>query len=204
MRIIDTRGQLCPAPLIAAKRALKETAEGESFILLTDNRTSFDNLCRYIKDNKANYQFTESGGTWTMTISRDSSGAELTNANEYNNTSVPHFEKGNFIVVITSDKMGDGDELLGKLLMTNFIIALKDLDKLPEKMVFYNGGVKLATISSPVIEHLKDLANMGVEIILCATCVSHYSLESLLGTGIVSNMYTIAGTMASAGSIVRP
>ena len=25
MRIVDTKGQLCPAPLIAAKKALKET-----------------------------------------------------------------------------------------------------------------------------------------------------------------------------------
>ena len=36
MRIIDTKGQLCPAPLIATKKALKETILGESFIVLTD------------------------------------------------------------------------------------------------------------------------------------------------------------------------
>lgn len=204
MRIVDTKGQLCPVPLIAAKKALKETPEGESFILLTDNKTSFDNLCRFIKDNKADYKVSESGGIWTLTITRGSAGVEQTIPEEYCNSSIPQFEKGNFIVVVTSDKMGEGDDQLGHLLMTNFIKALKDLDKLPQKMVFYNNGVKLAINSSPVIEHLRDLEKMGVEIMLCATCVNYYSLESVVGTGTVSNIYTIVEAMASTGNIVRP
>ena len=56
MKIVDTKGQFCPAPLIAAKRALKETITGESFMLLTDNQTSFENLSRFLKDNKAEFQ----------------------------------------------------------------------------------------------------------------------------------------------------
>jgi selenium metabolism protein YedF len=204
MRIVDTKGQLCPAPLIAAKKALKETAEGESFIVLTDNQTSFDNLSRFLKDNKAEVQVSEAGGVWALTITQTTVNVVLTKPEEYCAPSISHFEKGNFVVAITSDKMGEGDEELGHLLMTNFIKALKDLDKLPQKMVFYNNGVKLASNSSPVVEHLKDMEKMGVEIILCATCVNYYSLESLIGVGIVSNMYTIAELLASAGNIVRP
>ena len=41
-------------------------------------------------------------------------------------------------------------------------------------MVFYNRGVMLATNDSPVIDHLRDLEKMGVELLLCATCVNHY------------------------------
>jgi selenium metabolism protein YedF len=204
MRIVDTKGQLCPAPLIAAKKALKETTEGESFIVLTDNQTSFDNLSRFLKDNKAEVQVSEGGGVWTLTITKTTANVVLTKPEEYCAPSISHFEKGNFVVAITSDKMGEGDEELGHLLMTNFIKALKDLDKLPQKMVFYNNGVKLASNSSPIVEHLKDMEKMGVEIILCATCVNYYSLESLIGVGIVSNMYTIAELLASAGNIVRP
>jgi selenium metabolism protein YedF len=204
MRIVDTKGQLCPAPLIAAKKALRETAEGESFIVLTDNQTSFDNLSRFLKDSKAKVQVREAGGVWTLTITKTTANVVLTKPEEYCAPSISHFEKGNFVVAITSDKMGEGDEELGHLLMTNFIKALKDLDKLPQKMVFYNNGVKLASNSSPVVEHLKDLEKMGVEIILCATCVNHYSLESVIEIGIVSNIYTIAELMASAGNIVRP
>jgi len=204
MRIVDTKGHLCPAPLIAAKKALKETAGGESFILLTDNQTSFDNLSRFLKDNKADFQVSESESIWTLTITKTIGEVALTNPEDYCAPSISHFEKGNYVVVISSDKMGEGDEELGHLLMANFIKALKDLDELPSKMVFYNNGVKLATKSSPVIEHLRDLEKMGVELMLCATCINHYSLESVVGAGTVSNMYTITEVMASAGNIIKP
>ena len=88
--------------------------------------------------------------------------------------------------------------------MTNFIKALKDLDKLPQKMVVYNKGVTLVTYNSPVIEHLIDLEKMGVELLLCSTCINHYKLESVVGAGTLSNLYAITGVMASAGNIVRP
>jgi selenium metabolism protein YedF len=204
MRIVDTKGQLCPAPLIAAKKALKETVEGETFRVLTDNQTSFDNLCRFLKDNGAGFQVDESEGVWTMTVTRISGGNVETRVDEYCIPAISHFEKGNYIVAITSDKMGEGDEELGHLLISNFIKALKDLDKLPQHMVFYNRGVTLAVKNSPVVEHISDLEKMGVEIHLCATCVNHYKLEKSIGVGTLSNMYSIAEIMASAGNIIRP
>jgi selenium metabolism protein YedF len=204
MRIVDTRGQLCPAPLIAAKKALKETSEGETFRVLTDNQTSFDNLCRFLKDNGAGFQVDESQGVWTMTVTRKTGENVETKVEEYCIPAISHFEKGNYVVAITSDKMGEGDEELGRLLISNFIKALKDLDKLPKHMVFYNRGVTLAIKDSPVVEHLIDLEKMGVDIHLCATCVNHYKLEKNIAVGTLSNMYTIADIMASAGNIIRP
>ncbi len=204
MRIVDTKGQLCPAPLIAAKKALRETDEGDSFVVLTDNKTSFDNLCRFLKDNKAEYRVSEAGGVWTMTVTRTRGVVIHAKAEDYCTYSVSHFQKGNFVVVISSDKMGDGDAALGHLLMTNFIKALKDTDKLPQKIVFYNSGVKLAIKSSEVIDHLMDLEKMGVELMLCSTCVDYYSLSSVIGAGTISNMFAIAEVMTSAGNIIRP
>ena len=204
MRIVDTKGQLCPAPLIAAKKALKETTVGEPFIVLTDNKTSFNNLCRFLKDNKADWQVSESNGVWSLTVTRQAGDIVQTKAEEYCTPTISHFEKGNYIVAITSDKMGEGDDELGHLLISNFIKALKDLDKLPQHMVFYNKGVTLAIKDSPVIEHIKDLEKMGVEIHLCATCVNHYKIENNIAVGNLSNMYSIAEVMASAGNIIRP
>jgi selenium metabolism protein YedF len=204
MRIVDTKGQLCPAPLIAAKKALKETAEGDSFIVLTDNMTSFDNLSRFLKDNKAKFEVSESAGVWTLTVTKINGDKVDTKVEDYCSPAISHFEKGNYVVAITSDKMGDGDAELGHLLISNFIKALKDLDKLPQHMVFYNKGVTLAVKNSPVIEHIKDLEKMGVEIHLCATCVNYYKLENNVEAGTLSNMYSIAELMAAAGNVIRP
>jgi selenium metabolism protein YedF len=190
--------------LIAAKKALKETAEGETFRVLTDNQTSFDNLCRFLKDNGAGFQVDESEGVWTMTVTSATGDKVETKVDEYCAPAISHFEKGNYVVAITSDKMGEGDSELGQLLIGNFIKALKDLDKLPQHMVFYNKGVTLAVKDSPVIEHIKDLEKMGVEIHLCATCVNYYKLEKDIAVGTLSNMYSIAEVMASAGNVVRP
>ena len=70
MRIVDTKGQLCPAPLIATKRALKEITVGETFVVLTDNQTSFNNLTRFLKDNNAGCRVSEKDGVWSLTITK--------------------------------------------------------------------------------------------------------------------------------------
>ncbi len=70
MRIVDTRGQKCPAPILATKKALKETITGESFEVLTDSQTSFNNLTRFLKDNKTQFSVEESDGVWTLTIKK--------------------------------------------------------------------------------------------------------------------------------------
>jgi selenium metabolism protein YedF len=204
MRIVDTRGQLCPAPLIATKGALKETVSGESFIVLTDNQTSFTNVSRFLKDNNVQFSISEKDGVWSLTVTKTNGDLIYPKAEEYCTSDVPHFQKGDFVVAISSDKMGEGDTDLGNLLMTNFIKAVHDLDILPSKMVFYNRGVFLGRKDSTVIELLKDLERMGVNLFLCGTCINHYSLKDEISVGTVSNMFEIAQIMSSAGKVVKP
>ncbi len=204
MLIVNTSGQLCPAPLIATKRALKETAVGESFQVITDNHTSFSNISRFLRDNKTGFSFTESEGVWTLTVKKTESTGEVSDPAEYCTTDIPHFSKGGFIVVISSDRMGEGDENLGRLLMTNFVRALRDLDLLPEKMIFYNSGVHLVCENSTAAGHLRELEKMGVTLLVCETCAKHYSIVESISAGILSNMFEIAQSMASAGKIVKP
>lgn len=204
MRIIDTAGLQCPGPLIATKRALKEAGTGESFKVLTDNKTSFENISRFLRDNKTEFSAEESGGTWTLTIIKRELTEPLKNTEDFCTTSVPHFSQGSFVIAITSDKMGEGDEALGRLLISNFIKAIKDLEVLPGKIVFYNNGVKLGTTDSPVYECLKEIESMGVKLLFCGTCVKYYSLEDRIGIGILSNMFEIAHEMSVASNVVKP
>jgi selenium metabolism protein YedF len=204
MKVVDTKGQQCPAPLIATRKALKETKTGESFKVFIDNKTSFENVSRFLRDNKTEFKVVEKEGIWTLTVTKLTSTEPEVKAEDYCTIEVPHFKKGDFVIVFASDKMGEGEEELGRMLMINFIKAIKDLDILPKKLVFYNNGVKLGTADSSAYDHLKEIESMGVGLLFCGTCVNFYSLQDKIKIGILSNMFEIAQVMASAGNIVKP
>ncbi|MDR2888046.1 MAG: sulfurtransferase-like selenium metabolism protein YedF [Bacteroidales bacterium] len=205
MKTVDARGQLCPAPLIMTKRALDETAKGDTFTLITDSRVSFANVSRYLNDNAVTFSFSENGGEWTLVVTKNTAAPAENSAAAYcPDNDIPHLKKGDFTVAISSDRMGSGDPELGTLLMANFIKAIRDLDTLPSKMVFYNRGIFMAAKSSPVYGLLNDLEKMGVSLYLCGTCINHYRLAAETDTGTVSNMFEIAQIMASSGKVIRP
>lgn len=204
MRTVDTRGQLCPAPIIATKKALREAIKEETLRVLTDNQTSLNNLTRFLSDNNTQFSVEENGGGWVLTITK-SEGEEILSVPEnYCTDAIPHLSKGDFIIVFSSDKMGEGDEQLGGLLMNNFIKAIRDMDELPGKMVFYNSGVKLGTDDSEIAAQLREIEKMGVSMYFCATCAKFYSLEEKIKVGVLSNMFEIARLMAAAGKIIKP
>jgi selenium metabolism protein YedF len=204
MQTVDTKGQACPAPIIATRKALREAHDGETIVVLTDNQTSLTNLTRFLKDNKVRFLVDGANGDWTITITGKDNDVEMTDAEAYCAVDIPHFSMGDFVIAFTSDKMGEGSEELGHLLLTNFIKAVKDLDELPSKMVFYNKGVELGKDDSPVIDLLRELEKMGVKLYLCATCAKYYSIEEKISIGSLSNMFEIVQIMASAGNVIKP
>jgi TusA-related sulfurtransferase len=75
MRIVDTKGQQCPAPLIETKRALKETKTGESFKVITNSQNALNNISRFLKDNKTEFWIEEKESIWTITITKANTSA---------------------------------------------------------------------------------------------------------------------------------
>lgn len=112
--------------------------------------------------------------------------------------------RSNTVVVVSSDRMGTGNDELGKVLIKGFIFAVTQLDTLPKTMLFYNGGATLTAEGSDSLEDLKSLEAQGVEIMTCGTCLDYYGLKEKLQVGTVTNMYSIVETMAKAGRIIKP
>jgi hypothetical protein len=75
---------------------------------------------------------------------------------------------------------------------------------LPEILIFYNEGVKLTTIDSPVINSLKAMEKKGERIMLCGTCIDNYNLKEKIAIGIISNMASIIEAIFNADSIIYP
>jgi selenium metabolism protein YedF len=204
MRIVDTKGQVCPKPIIETKKVLKQLAVGEKFIVITDNEISCNNLKKFLSDNHCKFNLSKEGDIWSFNVTKLQGDIISVPVEEYCAPAVNTLPKGDYIIVITSDCMGQGDEELGRKLMKSFISVILYLDQLPSAIVFYNSGVKLTIKDSSVIEYLKELEKHNVEIIVCGTCVDYYGLGKMLGTGIVNDMLTITNRLLKAEKVIRP
>ncbi|MGB4269067.1 MAG: sulfurtransferase-like selenium metabolism protein YedF, partial [Spirochaetota bacterium] len=109
----------------------------------------------------------------------------------------------NIVFFIASNEFGQGEQELGQLLMKSFINTINEANMLPAAMVFVNSGIFLTTEGSPVLPALQEIANKGVQIINCGTCLDFYKRKDQLKVGIISNMYTITETLMKATRVIR-
>lgn len=194
-KIVDARGLACPRPVMEAKKALQEMSSGFLEVIV-DNRIALENLKKMAGQLGLDYKLDE--------LQDDHYVLLITVGDPAESPVVSPKIKGGRVVVLASQFMGEGDSVLGKLLMQGFIYALTELDTLPGRVVLYNSGVRLAITGSESVADLQRLAERGVEIFCCGTCLDYYRLSDELGVGSISNMYEIAEIMLSAESIIRP
>lgn len=187
---IDARGRACPQPVLMTKKAIDA---GQDCIVIVDNEAARDNVCRMAKSEGCETRAEEGDGCFRITVTRGSTRHEEKNAFPV---------AGPTVVVFPFDRMGRGDDDLGGILVRAFLHTLGEISPRPDVMIFFNGGVKLATDGSEVIEDLRDLEKAGTRILVCGTCLDFFGLKDKLRAGMISNMYDIAETMLSAGRIV--
>ena len=200
-RKLDARNMACPLPVIESKKILISMKEGESLEVLVDNHIAVQNLSKMAAQKNfpvTSEKIDENNYIVTFSIGE----TVIENVNE-EVLCYPE-QKQNIVVVISSDKMGEGDEKLGKLLMKGFIYALTELDVLPSTLLLYNGGAKLSVEDSESLQDLKTLESLGVEILTCGTCLNFYGISEKLGVGTATNMYEIAEKQMKASKVVGP
>ena len=196
-------GEICPMPVIKTKKALKEMGKNDVVTVLVDNVEAIENIEKMVCDIGYHYVTDKSDENFTITITKNS---ETTEGAERNTPApIPKAEKqskGKAVVVISSNKMGKGDDDLGEALLKMFIYSLGESDILPQAIVFYNGGVKVTTGGSSYLDALRALSELGVDILSCGACLQYYNLTSALKIGRVSNMYEISELLLGAASVV--
>jgi selenium metabolism protein YedF len=202
MKKIDARGLECPQPVILAKKALEETSGVE---ISVDNTTAVENLKRLGTKLKCSVTIDEKkDGTFAVTMTGAEGGEKQVAETEFQAVcDIENGGPGPLVVVISSDRMGKGDDELGDVLVRGFIHTLTELDEFPASLIFYNSGVRLTVKDSPVVDDLLFLEGKGTDILVCGTCTNFFGIEEL-GAGHLSNMYDIAGAMTGAGRLVSP
>ena len=230
-QVIDARGLACPQPVVLVKKALDalsgtgSLSSALSNILLTvlvDNETALENVVRFATHAGLEAKAEKSAaGVTTITISsiqkatsgvvsdsvanKAATAAPIQPVSAY--VPVPACTEAQasdpFTVFFGSDRIGQGNDELGALLMKGFIYALAEGENKPVRMIFMNSGVNLTVEGSIHLENLRRLQDEGVEILSCGTCLDFYGLKDKLAVGRVSNMYEIV-SLLSSGRVLRP
>ena len=91
-------------------------------------------------------------------------------------------------VFITSDRIGHGDDELGRVLMKNFLYTLARNAGPPAAVMLMNGAVRLACEESASLDDLALLAEKGVPVKACGTCLDFLGLKDRLVVGDVGTM----------------
>jgi selenium metabolism protein YedF len=208
MNQIDCRGLGCPEPVLRAKTALEQGVK--SFEILVDNEAARDNVVRFGRSRNCRVGLTTlPDGSFRLSFSADTK--------EDAGPAVPFDEADyrceipdglpagcNLVYVIASDCMGRGSDELGWALLQTYITTIKDVSPQPRRILFYNGGVKLVATAGKALEALQALEEKGVKILTCGTCLEFFKLEKKLQVGMITNMYEIMDSMASADRVVSP
>lgn len=201
---VNGMGKTCPIPLIETKKAIKALTSPDTVEVMVDNNMAVKNITRFATDS--GYKITTdkiSDKEFKLTIevseikASEEKSCDCAACGATDNT-------GNIVIAIGSEKMGCGDEKLGKNLMKAFIYSVSQAEVRPKTMLFFNGGAHLTCEGSLSLEDLNNLKELGVDIKTCGTCLDFYGLKDKLKVGDVTNMYDIVSTMEQASLVIRP
>lgn len=201
MITVNAIGDNCPIPVIKTKKAMQALTGPETIEVLVDNEVAVQNVTKMAASSGGKVT-SEKVAEKEFKVTIEMQGAPA--ADDAEEVVCTPDRRDNTVVVISSDKMGSGNDELGKVLIKGFIFAVTQLDELPKTMLFYNGGATLTAEGSDSLEDLKNLEAQGVEILTCGTCLNYYGMTDKLQVGSVTNMYTIVEKMAGADKIIQP
>ena len=106
------------------------------------------------------------------------------------------------VLVFTRNGMGEAPEGLQQTLVAKFLSLAVQAEEKPAKILFYTEGVKLVCEGSPVLQWLRILEDVGVELIVCSTCLEYFGLIDKVRVGKVGGMPGILAALQEADKVV--
>jgi len=195
MLTLDYRQFQCPYPVVETRKQILANP-GRSILVQVGDPAACENVSRLAKSQgySVEQQTIEDGFALSL----------VPNTGDRPETESGTAGYGSTVVFCKSERMGEGDEELGRILLKNFFMTLTELEQLPETILFVNSGVKLVCCDSEALEVLAKLACRGVDIAACGLCLDFYHLKDKVQVGRVTNMLEIAESQLKAGRIISP
>jgi selenium metabolism protein YedF len=197
MKEIDARGLACPAPVLQTKAALQEEKPANLRVVV-DNAASQQNVQRFLESQGFQTVLEQKGADYWVVGSCGTVPDTPPQPVE-----VQAVDTQKIMVMCATDRIGFGDEDLGRKLMANFLRTLKEMGPDLWRLVFVNNGVKLAVDGSDVLADLKELENKGLKVLVCGTCLDHFKLLERKQVGETTNMLDIVIAMQLADKVIN-
>ncbi len=196
MKEIDARGLACPAPVLLTKEAIE--TENPAFLkIIVDGAACRQNVCRFLESQQFEATAEQHGNEFHITGKRTTDGPVGDKPAEKAATG-----SKKILVLATTDRMGFGDDELGRKLMVNFIKTLKEMGPNLWRLIFVNNGVKLSIAESAVLTTLQEYEKNGLHILVCGTCLDHFNLLEQKRVGHTTNMLDIVTAMELADKVI--
>lgn len=205
---INARGLACPQPVLTAKQAVEQDHPAQLMVRV-DNEAAVENVSRFL--GTRGYETTASGQGDDFTVTavlihapgnmEDNAMQKGPASNVSDSDTQDAHQK--ILVFIATDRMGFGDDELGRKLMVSFVKTLVEMGNDLWRLVFVNNGVKLTITGSPVLETLKEYEQQGISILVCGTCLSHFDLLEKKQVGDTTNMLDIVTSLQLAQKVIQ-
>ncbi|MGM0417824.1 MAG: sulfurtransferase-like selenium metabolism protein YedF [Thermodesulfobacteriota bacterium] len=200
MKSIDAKGLNCPKPVLETKKYIDANPDITEIEVIVDNNPAVENVSRFLSNQGFETDVDSDENEHRIKAQRHGGKEVFSDSDE-----APDGEESDelkTLVMITNNKMGLGDDILGKKLMQSFISTLDEYSGL-WKLVFVNAGVKLAVKGSETVDALKKLESSGIKILVCGTCLDHYNLLNEKQVGETTNMLDIVTSLNLAEKIIQ-
>jgi hypothetical protein len=108
------------------------------------------------------------------------------------------------VIVLHSEFLGRGDDKLGATMMGSFLRKLWAHSEKPDAIIFYNAAVKLLLKGSPVLDALTGLADSGVDLIACSTCINYFNAQGDMRIGRIGEMTELIPLLLGSEKVITP
>lgn len=196
MELLDFKGKACPVPVMGTKKYLDENNNSLELGVQVDNMAAVENVRRLLENNGFSVSVSGGGSEYLLSGKKQQGLSEKYEASEIKSPGK------DILVMITTDRLGQGDEILGKGLLKNFILTLKEMGPELWRIIFLNAGVKLSVEGSDSVESLLELEKEGVSILVCGTCLNHYGVLEKKKIGETTNMLDVVTSLGIAGKVI--
>lgn len=201
-KTLDARGLACPAPVLMTKDAVEKDSL-DTVEVIVDNEAAKENVSRFLGSQQFSVSTAEEGNDYKICAQRRGYMVGTISKPEDSPQHTASDQKQKIMVLIATDRLGIGDDELGKKLIISFIKTIREMGDELWRLVLVNNGVKLTIDGSPVLEDLVAYENDGLYILVCGTCLTHFGLLEAKKIGETTNMLDIITAMQLADKVIN-